>query len=439
MLNKALMRESFKKSTFRFLIALGCICLNQMAAFAQVSKVTELSVFHETFDSETNGWQTYTSTASRAEIIGGQLSLYSGSEQGTSRFIQVDHPFEDFSVEGTVIRSKRTGGVMAGLIFGHSDWDNYWYFTIKEDRFFFGYYAQGVHYPISNASYTRDVLINEPNIIKVVTNGDYLVVSINKTVQTKTRRKPILGQNCGFVVRGKAGPILFDDLIVKELSDTGGSAITGNKNGTIKSTGTGFLLSKDGLVATNYHVVEGNRSIQVDVYNDGNVKTYDATVVREDKDNDLALIQITNPDGNLPSPKFTVKQGTPDIGSSIYTIGYPLALSGMGVEPKFTDGKVSSKSGYNNAINSFQTNIGVQPGNSGGPVFNSKGELVGIINAKVFDADNVSYAVKVSYLMAVLDSLDQAVVLPEVNSISNLETSEQLKGIIPSVVLIKIK
>lgn len=439
MTNQAFMRKNFYKNLHRFSIAICLFCSIQPTAFAQVSKVTDLNVFHETFDNESNGWETFTSTASRAEIIDGKLSLYSGSEQGTSRFIKVDHPFEDFSVEGTVIRSKRVSGVMSGLIFGHSDWDNYWYFTIKDERFYLGYYAQGVHYPISDGGYTKDILTSEPNIIKVVTNGDYLVVSINKTIQTKTRRKPILGQNCGFVVRGKAGPVLFDDLIVKELSGTGGSASSGSASNKVRSTGTGFVLSKEGLIATNYHVVDGHKSIQVDVYNDGNVKTYDAKVVREDKDNDLALIQITSPDAVVPAPAFIIKNGTPDVGTSIFTVGYPLALTGLGVEPKFTDGKVSSKSGYNNAINSFQTNIGVQPGNSGGPVFNGKGELIGIINAKIFDADNVSYAIKVSYLSSILESLDQTVVFPAVSSIANQEISTQLKSIIPSVVLIKIK
>ena len=68
----------------------------------------------------------------------------------------------------------------------------------------------------------------------------------------------------------------------------------------------------------------------------------------------------------------------------------------MGKAAKFTDGKISSKTGYNNAINSYQTSIPVQPGNSGGPLFNDKAQLIGVINSAIKDADNVSYAIKLS-------------------------------------------
>ena len=70
----------------------------------------------------------------------------------------------------------------------------------------------------------------------------------------------------------------------------------------------------------------------------------------------------------------------------------------MGKEAKFTDGKISAKTGYEGAVNSFQSTIPVQPGNSGGPVFNDLGQLVGVINARINNADNVSYAIKLNYI-----------------------------------------
>ncbi|MBK6522650.1 MAG: trypsin-like peptidase domain-containing protein [Sphingobacteriaceae bacterium] len=81
----------------------------------------------------------------------------------------------------------------------------------------------------------------------------------------------------------------------------------------------------------------------------------------------------------------------------------------MGKEAKFTDGKVSSKTGFNGAINSFQSTIPVQPGNSGGPVFNDKGQMVGVINATYREADNVSYAIKLNYINNLIDLLADTV------------------------------
>jgi S1-C subfamily serine protease len=148
-------------------------------------------------------------------------------------------------------------------------------------------------------------------------------------------------------------------------------------------------------------------------------------------------------DTSFTSPQiinFRLKaEGLPDIGSPAYTIGYPMALSGMGKEPKFSDGRISSKMGYNNDLNSFQTTIPVQPGNSGGPVFNEKGELIGLINSKISNADNVSYAIKLNYIRSLLETLPEDLKFPGSNDISSARLEEQVKNFINLVVLIKIK
>ncbi len=127
-----------------------------------------------------------------------------------------------------------------------------------------------------------------------------------------------------------------------------------------------------------------------------------------------------------------------NVGASVFTIGYPFALGGMGKDAKFTDGKVSAKTGYEGAINSFQTSIPVQPGNSGGPVFNEKGQLIGLINAKFSGGDNVSYAIKLNYIKNIIELLPESIVLPA-TSIENLGLEEKIKAISSHVVLIKIK
>lgn len=421
---------------------LKIFCLLLCAFWSVTSNAQKLPAttltFQETFDNNEKAWDLYSSNESLSEIKDGQLIIKSISTKGTSRYIEVDHPFEEYSIEGTVIKNNTTKKNIAGIIFGFEDWDNFWYFTIQEFTFSIGYYYQGIHSPLAANHYASEINSTGENVLKLITSGEYIIFSINKNIQFKTKRKPLFGKKAGFIVSSKSQSIFFDNLIVKEFESTNESGFATGGNTVVKSTGTGFLVSNNGYIVTNYHVIEKKGIIEVDVYNDGNTKSYPAKIIREDRDNDLALLKIETSD-SLPKVEYAFRSGTPDVGSFAYTIGYPLVLSGLGKEPKFTDGKVSSKSGYKNAINTFQTNIAVQPGNSGGPVFNNKGELVGVINAKIFEADNVSYAIKSSYLIAMLESLDDAPAMNNLSNFSNADLETQIKAFTKSVVLIKLK
>ncbi len=170
----------------------------------------------------------------------------------------------------------------------------------------------------------------------------------------------------------------------------------------------------------------------------GNFK---AEVIASDEQNDLAIVKITDPDfkafANLNYD--TRLTGTQDVGSTVFTLGYPMALAGMGKEVKFSDGKISSKTGYNAAINSYQVSVPVQPGNSGGPLFNESGQLVGIINAKIQEGDNVSYAIKISYLLNLIDTMNEPLSLPADKSLSDQKLEDKIKVLSNYVVLIKAK
>jgi S1-C subfamily serine protease len=71
------------------------------------------------------------------------------------------------------------------------------------------------------------------------------------------------------------------------------------------------------------------------------------------------------------------------VGSNVFALGYPMALSLMGEEVKFTDGKISSKTGFQGDITTYQISVPIQPGNSGGPLFDYDGNIVGITNAGI--------------------------------------------------------
>jgi S1-C subfamily serine protease len=99
----------------------------------------------------------------------------------------------------------------------------------------------------------------------------------------------------------------------------------------------------------------------------------------------------------------------------------------MGDEIKLTNGIISSKSGFQGDITTYQMTAPIQPGNSGGPMFDNKGNLVGIVNAKHRGAENASYAVKSSYLLTLIDQLPSTPTLQTVNQLTAKPLTEQVK------------
>ena len=199
-------------------------------------------------------------------------------------------------------------------------------------------------------------------------------------------------------------------------------------NSASEWSGTGFAL-KNGHIITNYHVIDGARSIEVHCV-DGNASSdYTATVVATDKTNDLAIIKITDSrfHGFATIP-YAIKTQVEDVGEDVWVLGYPLTQV-LGNEIKLTTGVISSRSGYQGDVSTYQISAPVQPGNSGGPLFDSKGNVVGIINAGVPGADNVGYAIKTSYLKALVDSFSLTSCLPASNTISSLPLKDQVKRV----------
>jgi hypothetical protein len=178
-----------------------------------------------------------------------------------------------------------------------------------------------------------------------------------------------------------------------------------------KSSGTGFAISADG---------------------------YNADLVIEDKNNDLAIIKINDQNfTTLGSIPYTIKDNISDVGNSVYALGYPLRAS-MGDEVKLTNGIISSKTGFQSDITTYQITVPIQPGNSGGPLFNSAGDIIGIINAKHLGAENASYAIKTTYLMNLIQVMNTSPILPKNNLISTKGLSEQLKFVKEFVYILEI-
>lgn len=196
-----------------------------------------------------------------------------------------------------------------------------------------------------------------------------------------------------------------------------------------KSSGTGFAITSNGIIVTCNHVIEDADKIVVrGVNNDFNL-VYTAKIISVDKNNDLALIQIDDPlfktISNIP---YLISEKTIDVGSNVFALGYPLRSS-MGDEIKLTNGIISSKSGFKGDITTYQISVPVQPGNSGGPLFDDNGNLVGIVNARHLQAENASYAIKSNYLLNLLESLSTLPKLTITNTLSAKTLTEKTKAI----------
>ena len=197
-------------------------------------------------------------------------------------------------------------------------------------------------------------------------------------------------------------------------------------------SGSGIALDSY-HVATNHHVVDGATNITVKISDDDNV--YRAEVVTYDRENDLAIIKIVDEDFvGFGKIKYGFKSETEDLGVGVFVLGYPL-ITTMGTDIKLTTGIISSKSGYQGDVSQYQVSAPVQPGNSGGPLFNEKGELIGIISAKHTEAENVGYGVKLSYLCELAANVGLSLTAKTV--IADLTLSDKCKVVIPFAVLIE--
>jgi serine protease Do len=175
---------------------------------------------------------------------------------------------------------------------------------------------------------------------------------------------------------------------------------------TPEGLGSGFFINADGYLITNFHVIEGETEISVEVYRqtDGQLdrETYkQVKIIAINKFHDLALLKIE--DKNAPKFKF-VTLGNSDalnVGDSVFAIGSPL-----GLERTVTSGILSTKTRELEGELYLQTTAQINPGNSGGPLFNLAGEVVGVTNMKIIFGEGLGFAIPVELVKNFLDHRD---------------------------------
>ncbi|MVM37918.1 trypsin-like serine protease [Spirosoma sp. HMF3257] len=202
-------------------------------------------------------------------------------------------------------------------------------------------------------------------------------------------------------------------------------------------SGSGFLLTGDGYFVTNNHIVRDADSVYVQSTKG---EVYKARVVYTDQTHDLAFLQLCDDSAfrTLPPVPYSFDARPSDLGERVYTLGYPRE------EIVYGEGYLSSGTGYRGDSTAYQVAIGVNPGNSGGPLLDEKGNVIGIISGKQTTSEGVSFAVKTNYLLEALsnipvDSLKgQPLRLNRKNTLANLPRKKQIKRMQDYVYQVKV-
>jgi len=200
--------------------------------------------------------------------------------------------------------------------------------------------------------------------------------------------------------------------------------------------GTCFVINNQGYLLTNYHVISGAKSVKIKGIGGDYTTPQGADVVAFDVDLDLALLKLQDKTIKFDSIPYSFGAENNQQGVETFVLGYPLTTS-MGNEIKISEGIISSNSGYKGSISQYQFSAPVQPGNSGSPLFNDKGELLGIINAKLSGAEGAGYAIKSQYIPVFLKLIENVQVHHGKSKMSTLTLPEKvakLKGYVFIVV-----
>jgi serine protease Do len=186
---------------------------------------------------------------------------------------------------------------------------------------------------------------------------------------------------------------------------------------------TGFLVDANGYIITNAHVVVNAKNLIIE---NKKGEQFSAKAVYSNPATDLAILKITDTSFKKTSTlPYTFSKTSADLAEPIFTLGYPRE------EVVYGEGYLSAKSGFSGDTASYQISISVNPGNSGGPVINKNGEVIGIISSKETNADGVVFAIKSKNIYTALKEVkrdkDENIKVSSENSLKGLKRVQQIK------------
>jgi S1-C subfamily serine protease len=248
------------------------------------------------------------------------------------------------------------------------------------------------------------------------------LVSIVTTVLISTYNNKVDKSSISYLI----GQIKKTERKVAQLDNTikSGNIQNIQKSPNPDFRATGFLIDGKGFIVTNAHVVNRMKTIYVE-NNKGEYFT--AQTIYTDPNTDLAILKINDTAYktvyNLP---YSINKTNSNLGEQIFTLGFPRN------EIVYGEGYVSAKSGNEGDSTAYQVSVSVNPGNSGGPVLNKKGEIIGIITSKNLSADGVVFAAKSKNIYNLLDAVKKAgdtanIKLPNNTGLKGLDREQQVK------------
>ena len=227
-----------------------------------------------------------------------------------------------------------------------------------------------------------------------------------------------------------------NETIIKSINDINSSVKTGTRKINYdKYRGTGFALTSNGYIITNYHVIHDADSVYVQ---NAAGNSYKSKIIYTDPQSDVAVLKIVDTAfENLNAIPYTFKRAKSDLAEDVYTFGYPSD------SPVFGSGFLTAANGLNGDSIRYQVSIPVNPGNSGGPLLDNKGNIIGIIDAKQTQVEGAHFAVKSSYIIKALqnipaDSLTRKFSLNTKNTLAGLNRIQQLKKLKDYVFMVKV-
>lgn len=217
----------------------------------------------------------------------------------------------------------------------------------------------------------------------------------------------------------------------KQLNEVGSKI---PKDAEAITSGSAFLIDGKGYLVTNAHVLKGSGAVVVN----SKGQEFNAKIINIDNASDIAILKIQDDDyKSVSSLPYSIKKSNVDLGEELFTLGYPRE------QIVYNMGYLSSASGYNGDTSSCQISLNANPGNSGGPVFNKNGEIIGILSTREKYAEGVVFAVKAQEIYKLVDQLKesdttvQKIKMPVYSSIKNKTRVEQIKEVADCVYLVK--
>lgn len=205
---------------------------------------------------------------------------------------------------------------------------------------------------------------------------------------------------------------------------------------TYKTGGTGFIIDPKGYLVTNSHVVADAKNIALENHKG---EQFNARLVFEDKERDIAILKIVDENFKpFPMVPYAISKASAELAAPIFTLGYPRN------DIVYGQGYLSAKTGFQGDTLSCQIEVAANSGNSGSPILNKYGEVIGVLNGRQINAEGFAFAIHSKYIFSAIEELrkkDSAytrIKLPTTSSIKKIDRENQVKKIEDYIFMVKV-